>query len=243
MSQPIDIKQSDALPRRHSVYEEYAMQHSNPQHPAFSSYQYPPHPMPYYTAIPPGSPPRNNASAFLPIFKPSYITNENFPANQSAFTGTDASPDPIKRLKSAFSKHACDHPNSGHSPYLTVSPPLSPSLQTGFPASSATFRRHSNSSSLPSSLPTQLTQPPLQPTEQESVVSPTSPKSNRDFFFRERHHVRRPSVAINFSDSGTDADDQVVDLKSGVRERRDSFMKRPPSPLAECILKGDFSFD
>jgi hypothetical protein len=249
MSKPIDIKWSDALPRRHSVYEDYAMQHNNQQNQGFSSFQNAPFPASYYASIPPGSPPRSNIAAFPSIFKNPTTHSPNASETQSGHKpnermSPDFSTDPITRLKTAFSKHSGDsHHTSMHSPYTTFSPPLSPSLQTSFPASSATLRRHSISS--PASLPTKLAPRPS-PTEQTTegaVVSPTSPTSNHEYFFRERHHIRRPSVAINFADAATDADDEVVDLKSGVRERRDSFMKRPPSPMVECILKGDFSFD
>lgn len=242
MSKPIDIKWSDSLPRRHSVYEDYAMQHNNQQH------QSSPYSASYYASIPPGSPPRGNPGVFPHVFKTPSGHSPGTPTTEGGRKpneiSPECSPDPITRLKTAFSKHEHHHA-SMHSPYLAVSPPLSPSLQSSFPASSATFRRHSISSDSPASRPSKqaLRPKPMNHPTQGGIVSPTSPTSNREYFFRERHHIRRPSVAINFSDAATDADEEVVDLKSGVRERRDSFMKRSPSPLAECILKGDFSFD
>lgn len=114
---------------------------------------------------------------------------------------------PFNQLRTAFSPSQ-HHQSQHHS--MLASPPLSPVLNTQFPASSAI-----RSKSAPSTN--------TQPIEESQKV---------------RHHVRRPSVAIKFSEE----DEILHDMKSGIRDRRDSFMRRPPSPIAECILKGDFSF-
>jgi hypothetical protein len=64
-----------------------------------------------------------------------------------------------------------------------------------------------------------------------------------------RHHHRNSPVAIKFGrtyeDPFYDEDDDSFEASGGSGMRRNSVdaLRRPPSPIAERILKGDFNFD
>lgn len=161
-----------------------------------------------------------------------------------------------QQLKAAFSHSP---PNSANSGLTAMSPPLSPQMlaKSPFPATSAFLKRRSSVPEKEST--TGQNQKPRSLSFDEASSFPISPSSSVASSFSEdlenvfakdnRHHVRRPSVAIKFSPTyDLDSSNFTSSEKDAVMPKMppsddSNPLRRPPSPMAECILKGDFSFD
>lgn len=238
---PIDVNQNSSS--------------SSPPHPSWC-----PQPRPrsnsfgYPTFTSPKSPGRLNTTL------PSFPNDIQLDPRQSAQYA--------HQLRAAFGHNST---SSRRSSVSAKSPPLSPSVlsKSSFPATSASLKRRSSVPDgafvgglhpRPRGCSVDTTNDPVgfsvPSSASSSIVSPASSlnssfsdTANDEMMFDKKPakvHAPPPRSKVAIKFSPTYEVDQPAQTKAALPTGQlpgDNPLRRPPSPMAECILKGDFSFD